>query len=162
VFRVKEWLKYIICFVLYYSGIVALIRKFQRRRKTFRILVYHRVSDSPEGSAPSISIKRFKQHLKYLKRHYRILSLNQIAESLRRDKEIAPASVAITFDDGYRDIFTNAYPIIKELNVPVTVFLTSDCMGNNKMLWTDVVYFSFKEKSDLKKFYTFKESLKRV
>lgn len=159
-FRVKKWLKYIICFILYYSGIVALIRKFQGRKKTFRILVYHRVSDAPEGSAPSISRKRFKRQLKYLKRYYRILSLNQIAESLKRDKEIVPASVAITFDDGYRDVFINAYPIIKELNVPITVFLASDCMGNNKMLWTDMVYFSFKEKSDLKKFYAFKESLK--
>jgi len=159
---VKKIIKYIVCFVLYYSGVVAFIRKIQSKKKLFRILVYHRIGDNCEGSAPFVTSKRFKKQIVCLKKYYQITKLDEIVKFSKGTQDVFANLIAITFDDGYKDIMNNVLPIIKELEVPVTVFLTSDCIGNNKMLWTDALYFHFKEEKNLREFYNFKERLKKV
>jgi peptidoglycan/xylan/chitin deacetylase (PgdA/CDA1 family) len=49
-------------------------------------------------------------------------------------------AVAITFDDGYRDNYTNAFPILRELALPATVFLVSDALEENRLIWHDRVF----------------------
>jgi peptidoglycan/xylan/chitin deacetylase (PgdA/CDA1 family) len=48
-------------------------------------------------------------------------------------------AVALTFDDGYSDVFNNAYPVIKEMQVPFAVFITTDFIGQNKYMTADQV-----------------------
>ena len=45
--------------------------------------------------------------------------------------------IAITFDDGYKSVFTKAFPFLKENNIPATVFLTTGAIDNNDLIWTD-------------------------
>jgi len=159
---IKKIIKYIVCFILYYSGFVTLIRKIKSKQKLFRILVYHRVGDNCEGSAPFVTSKRFKKQLNYLNEYYRITKLDNIVKLLGQKGDIPDNLVSITFDDGYKDIINNVLSIIEELKVPITVFLTSSCIGANKMLWTDALYFHFKEEKKMRRFYNFKERLKKI
>ncbi len=50
--------------------------------------------------------------------------------------------VAITFDDGFKDLYQNAYPIIKELNIPFALFLTTSLIDSKELLWLHKLYIS--------------------
>src|SRR4029077_9364499 len=89
------------------------------------ILCYHRVGG---GGAPLYSRlppQIFQQQMQYLRRNYRLVSLDSMLALLD-----APASsgqfVAVTFDDGYRDVYTHAFPVLQNLQIPATIYLTVD------------------------------------
>jgi len=101
------------------------------------ILVYHRVAETsfdPYGLA--VSPGHFLQHLRYLKQHYHIVSVEELLEqwSCRSYRD---GTVAITFDDGYADNLRTAYPIAKQCEVPITVFVTIQPILRNALFWWD-------------------------
>jgi peptidoglycan/xylan/chitin deacetylase (PgdA/CDA1 family) len=57
---------------------------------------------------------------------------------------LKPRSVALTFDDGYRDNFRFAFPILKKYEVPATLFLATGCTEGGEPLWYDRVFYVFK------------------
>jgi len=57
--------------------------------------------------------------------------------------------VAITFDDGYKNLLTNAYPILKKFKVPATLFLASGLVNENKLAWWDQVKLFYGDKSKI-------------
>jgi len=104
------------------------------------ILAYHRVL--PTGVSylrrqMAISEVRFSQQMAYLARHYRVISLQEVPSLLKEKKAIPPKTVAITFDDGYSDNYHVAYPILKRLGLPATIFLATDFVGGDKIPWWD-------------------------
>src|SRR5437588_9374594 len=100
------------CF--YYSGLVKLARWWTKRLgPRLIILTYHRASGGG-----------LRSHLLYLRRHYRILHLEEALEELytpcqngehKRDRRTL---LALTFDDGYHDNYTHAFALAQELQVP--------------------------------------------
>jgi peptidoglycan/xylan/chitin deacetylase (PgdA/CDA1 family) len=71
-----------------------------------------------------ISTELFWRQVRFLQRHYRIVSLSDAVEMLRSRNVTAP-TVVLTFDDGYRDNFVNLRAIADEAEVPVTLFITT-------------------------------------
>ena len=95
------------------------------------ILVYHHVSkDTPPST--SISPETFREHMDYLSRHHTVIPLDKMVESLRSGQQIEDKAVAITFDDGYRNILENGHPILKEYKFPYTIFVNPDQIGTRK------------------------------
>lgn len=87
------------------------------------ILQYHHVSNSTPAST-SISPQQFKAHLQYLKdQGFSVVPLNIIVEAIKAKQEIKDKTVAITFDDAYLDILTQAKPILDSFSYPFTVFI---------------------------------------
>ncbi len=105
----------------------------KRNEASARILYYHRVNDDNDPFFPAISTELFEQEMRFLRRQYTVVSLSELLERLTG--ETAKPVVAITFDDGYRDNFQNAFPILERYGLPATIFLTTGCMDAGETLW---------------------------
>jgi len=115
------------------SGAFAPFRLANRRKAL--ILTYHRFSRSDEESATSA--RAFAGQLEYLFTHYTIVPLSLLAESLTSGAELAPGTVALTIDDGYRDAYEIAFPILRRYRAPATIFVVTDFVDQQTWLWTD-------------------------
>lgn len=87
------------------------------------ILCYHSIGNS--GWRFATPVDYFEQQMKFLKQNYDVVSLSDL---LKSDK----GGVAITFDDGYMDVFTNAYPIMKRNGITGTIFILGDDKKANR------------------------------
>ncbi len=111
------------------------------------ILLYHGVS-SQKGSGifnyrkKFISPSAFEQHLIYLKKNFDVVSLTELVETVATKKPFSRSLVAITFDDGYKNNFTEAYPILKKENVPATFFITTNFIEKNIPLPVDQIEYA--------------------
>jgi peptidoglycan/xylan/chitin deacetylase (PgdA/CDA1 family) len=100
--------------------------------KNLLILAYHRVFPDPRG-ALAVTPENFELQLRsFLKKGYHALPLKDVFFNYLKDgKPIPKKTLVITFDDGYKDNYTYAMPILKKLNVPATVFLAADYIGRD-------------------------------
>lgn len=91
------------------------------------ILMYHHVDDRSQEWKLSVSPKSFRRQMEFLKAHqYRVLSLQEYTDHLKENMPIPKKSVVITFDDGYENNFVNAFPVLKKLEFPATIFIQVD------------------------------------
>lgn len=94
-------------------------------------LIYHHVSgDTPPST--SVTPERFREQLDYLAAHdFEVWPLPRLIEAARNDEPIPPRTVAITFDDAYRSVYTEAFPELRERGWPFTVFVATDAVGRH-------------------------------
>ena len=94
----------------------------------FKILTYHSVS-SLSSDPFEITANTFLRQMQYLAAGgYNVISLGN-ALALMNRKQVLPKTVVITFDDGFKDIYEYAFPILAEFGFPATVFLVVDAIG---------------------------------
>lgn len=92
------------------------------------ILIYHKIGDSRTPTT-NVSTALFKQQMEYLyKNHYKVLPLASVVETIKQHKKLPKKSVVITFDDGYKTVYKNAFPIIKKYLYPTTIFLPTEAV----------------------------------
>jgi peptidoglycan/xylan/chitin deacetylase (PgdA/CDA1 family) len=107
-----------------------------------KILYAHRIIDSTDEFYPflrelgNFDSREFEEKIKYLARHYKFISLKECIKYLTKDRRPANC-VVLTFDDGYKSIYTKVFPILRRYNIPATVFITAGFIGDNKMIWHD-------------------------
>jgi peptidoglycan/xylan/chitin deacetylase (PgdA/CDA1 family) len=101
------------------------------------ILLYHRVS---EGAADSHGLAvepgTFARQLRLLRSHYQVESLETLVGRLP-EGGYRDGTVVVTFDDGYVDNLTTAYPIAADAGIPYTVFVTLQPVIENRLFWWD-------------------------
>jgi len=113
------------------------------------ILCYHRVVPQARladvYSSPHIlvTLEAFTAQIKYLATHYTLLPLAELALRRARGEAWPARAVAVTFDDGWRDNFLYAFPILRMYQAPATVFVTAGLVGTNAVFWPEVVRFLF-------------------
>jgi poly-beta-1,6-N-acetyl-D-glucosamine N-deacetylase len=134
-------LTYIIFYVLTLKALFALQPLYAMDNAS--ILLYHHVSDSTPDST-SLSKEQFRAHMQYLKDHHVVLPLNEIVKKLQAKQPLPDKAVAITFDDGYRDILENAHPILKEYGFSYTIFINPDMvgLGDDFLDWSEIKHMS--------------------
>ncbi len=89
------------------------------------ILTYHSIDNS--DSVISIDTTSFKDQMRFLKDYlFNVISLNEVVMHIRKKQPFAEKSIAITFDDGFKNIFSDAFPVLKEYGFNATVFLTTN------------------------------------
>jgi peptidoglycan/xylan/chitin deacetylase (PgdA/CDA1 family) len=118
---IKRIGRQIVARVAYYSGYCAATGWLGTRRGT-RILSYHGISDRPSNPY-AVSTENFTAQMEHLAERYTLISADSAVELLRRGMPLPPLAVAVTFDDGYRDAYTHAYPVLRRLGIPATIFL---------------------------------------
>lgn len=98
--------------------------------RALRILTYHRVNDSHPGDRLSVDPNEFRRQMKELADSGRpIVRLEQAVRALKTTDALPSRAVAVTFDDGYRDNFDCALPILEEFGVPATFFVATSFIG---------------------------------
>lgn len=96
------------------------------------VIFYHRVNELLfDQHHLCVSPANFEQHMRCLKKNYNILRFEEDWRDTDRD------SVVVTFDDGYLDNYENAVPILNELEIPATVFVSSSCLKGDREFWWD-------------------------
>ena len=94
------------------------------------ILGYHRVGEFKGDHVPTVSARAFERQLHYVARfHYRVLSLDEVIEGFDRGHPLPRRSVVMTFDDGYEETSTVAWPILKRFGFPAVVFVAPGEIG---------------------------------
>ena len=110
------------------AGVSSLVHNSRWRRQRLLILAYHGVALSDEhlfNGSQFISADLFRDRLELLKRSKcAVLPLGEAVERLYAN-DLPDRAVAITFDDGLSDFYRRAFPLIKEFDVPVTLYLTT-------------------------------------
>lgn len=110
------------------SSLLYGLAKRNRESNGIRILTYHRVrNNSDSGDRLSVSPLQFAEQMGYLARNqYQTPTLEQVRDHVVNGRPIPERAVAITFDDGYRDIFEHAFPILQDYGFTATVFIVAD------------------------------------
>ena len=100
------------------------------------VITYHRISDVPCPFDPLVvSSETFEKQIVFLRKHYRILSGLELVYLIQSRDRVPPQSCVITFDDGWRDNYTHAFPILRRYTVPALIFLATDFIDTNKIFW---------------------------
>jgi len=144
--RFREYVKWALSFFLVYSGIAYLyyLVKIKNKQDRCRVLVYHRIRPD-EAVVPSlagsmnVAVNDFEKQIKFIQKYFHVLSLEQITDIIKEKKSFPPRALAITFDDGYRDNYTMAFPILKAHSIPATIFVTTGYINTNRTFWWDAV-----------------------
>lgn len=128
--------------VMHRAGVVARRRRDLRDRAL--VLMYHRVLPAdavPDDIKPGmyVTTDTFAKHLDYLASHHEVVSLDDIYEWLAGRRQFSRIPCAITFDDGWEDNYTHAFPLLRGHRMTATIFVITDQLGRAHMMtWSQV------------------------
>lgn len=114
-----------------------------------RILAYHRIAelqDTPAVDSRSVSAtpEGFAQQMEHLARFYRVVSMAEVLEAVEIGLPLPKRAVLVTFDDGYADFAEIAWPILKQLRLPATMFVPTSYPDHAEhAFWWDRLYGAF-------------------
>jgi peptidoglycan/xylan/chitin deacetylase (PgdA/CDA1 family) len=114
-------------------GVFAAFRKMNKHKAL--IVTYHRFSRVEDGR--STSADALADQLAYLNAHYSVVPLSELAEYIVNARPLPPRAAAVTIDDGFRDAFEIAFPLLRDNRIPATLFVITDFVDGKIWLWTD-------------------------
>jgi len=121
------------------SGAFDLMRFISRRRAL--ILTYHRFSADgcdDDGMTPA---RQFAKQLEFLTAHYDVVPLSRMVERITAREPLPARLAAVTIDDGYRDAYEVAYPLLRRYEVPASLFVVTEFADRRDWIWTDKARF---------------------
>lgn len=133
-FLQKKLIIWIIAFIIFIVAIISLTNV------GIPVLNYHLISNK-KINALAITPQEFDEQMAYLHNNgYTTISPDQLLNSIQYSEPLPENPILITFDDGYRDAYLEAYPILKKYNFTATIFLITDYVGNNSryLSWEEV------------------------
>lgn len=127
---------------LYRLGVPAILRRLPAPENSMTVLAYHAVTDDPAYALPGIRVtpRLFAQQIAHLVQHYTVVDLADALEQHAQGRPLPPRAVAITFDDGYLDNYTNAFGVLKAHRACATIFATVDPVLDGGRFWVSWLY----------------------
>jgi peptidoglycan/xylan/chitin deacetylase (PgdA/CDA1 family) len=123
-----------------------LIRLMSGTRRLPLVVGYHRVVDDSHRRRASIiapmlvSRRMFERQLDWIGRRFRFVSLDEIGSRLESGRAFDTPTATVTFDDGYRDLYEHAFPVLKRKGIPAAVFVVTDWIDRTSALYHDRLY----------------------
>ena len=127
-------------------------RNYNKELKDFKsrildeivILLYHGVTSSEsEGienySGKHISNDVFAEQMNYISKNCNPISMNEYLHFVENGHDLPPCSVIISFDDGFKNNFSVAAPILEEFNIPAIFYVSSGIVNTDLMFWVDII-----------------------
>jgi peptidoglycan/xylan/chitin deacetylase (PgdA/CDA1 family) len=139
-----RWLKRITFgFLILFASAFLVFAAVASRHYVAPIIMYHRVlPGAAYKDRLAVSVKTFDRQMRFLKKYrYNVITLEKLADLIRRKKKIPPKTISITFDDGYEDNYTNAFPILRKYGLAATLFVIVGEAGDrrkNKLSWEEI------------------------
>lgn len=119
----------------------------RRENQSIQVLAYHRVTDENDCYFSPIRVEHFDKQMEFLREKFEVISAEESVERLSKN-DVPPNCVVVTFDDGYRDNFSYAFPILKKYDIPATIYLATGCIQEMDVLWHDQICSAFKQTSE--------------
>jgi peptidoglycan/xylan/chitin deacetylase (PgdA/CDA1 family) len=111
-------------------------------RRSLTVVCYHRVVEQVEpGLFPEVasaSPAMFEQHLDMMGEDHHFVALDDVVTWLGGGVPLPPRALLLTFDDGYRDNYDAAFPILRSRGLPAVFFIATDHMDTGELLWWDM------------------------
>ena len=129
------------------TGLIHLGRALWARSLT--VVNYHRIDDPYRAGfdsfRPNVSAtpQDFERQMDYLAKWFNVVSLSDFVAWLDGGKDLPPYAALITFDDGYLDNYTSAFPILREHKFPALIFLTTGHIGTDAPFYWDMAAYCF-------------------
>jgi peptidoglycan/xylan/chitin deacetylase (PgdA/CDA1 family) len=114
------------------------------------IVCYHRVVDnferSASGTIPSMltSTRMLERQLEWLSKRFVLLSLDEVGAHLESGRPFAKPAAAVTFDDGYSDVYHHAYPLLQRKGIPAAFFVVTGLIDSGRPQTFDRLYLLLK------------------
>lgn len=136
--------------VLFRTGTLHALKRVLRDRVV--VLNYHRIRPDDEGFSTPFddgvyepTVSQFDAQMRWLKQHLRVLTEAELIDGLRAGRGPGEMCVLITIDDGYRDSFTRAYPVLRNHRVPAIFFVPSALIELRRVGWWDRLAYILKK-----------------
>ncbi|MEL6922982.1 MAG: polysaccharide deacetylase family protein [Bacteroidota bacterium] len=113
------------------------------------IFLFHRVSPTRDPLWDPIDPKRFEEQLRMLKRRFHLVSLETYLSQGEPVKSSKPLA-SVVFDDGYRDFAEYALPILRKHQVPSSLYVVTDCVDQQQIIWTYQLDYLFAHTQKMK------------
>ncbi len=107
-------------------------------RNVPKLLMYHRFAGE-NGIPRRLSATRFERQMRVLKRRCSLMTVSALASRLKHGETVPANTAVVTIDDGYADVYDWAFPILKRLSIPATVYVTTDFVDRECWLWPDLI-----------------------
>lgn len=111
---------------------------------TVTIVMYHYVRDPESTDYPAVHALRvaeFEHQLAYFQEHYNIVGASALFGHIRDDEPLPPRPLMLTFDDGYRDHYTQVLPLLEQHKVPACFFPPARCALGEEVLDVNKIHF---------------------
>ncbi len=131
------------------SGILRGIERLLPRRGVV-IWNYHRIGSAAgnpfDDGVFSATADELAKHLRYLKKNFRLITMEEFLRGMETGFAfLGGAAAMVTFDDGYRDNFDLALPVLKDVGVSATFFLPTEFLQSPKLPWWDRIAYVVKK-----------------
>src|SRR5207248_2951742 len=129
----KTMVRAALCGGFKYTGAMAVSEGLARcsGRQFMTILLFHRVTDAIPEDGLTVSPKRFRRACQLLSRNFHVVPLAEVFRILRAGEAMPPRTVAITFDDCYRDNLQAAH-VLADHGLPATFFVPTGYVGTDR------------------------------
>lgn len=145
---------------LFWTKVPFLLRWLHRDRVA--VLMYHGIMPDEvaeaEGDSLQVRASDFRRQMEFLKRNYEVCSLHEAY--CRLGKPGPKPRAVVTFDDGYANNYLTAFPILRELGIPATIFVVTGRTGTSQMFWWDRLHLATRGSAAVEADFT--DTLKRL
>ena len=133
----KQFSKCVLAALFHIAGLTGpLLRRTLRSGRACLILGFHGTNEELPGYfSRGHAIVNVRDQLRYLKKHLRSVTLEEIAQAIARGDSPPEAAFAVTFDDGLVNNAIHALPMLRDLDIPATFFIPSAFVGSSRDLW---------------------------